>query len=590
MKMIGFFIRYSPGYMLFSILVGVLGGVSSAALMAVVNSKLSGLPSSRWTSVWSFTALVLMVLITSYVSRVLMAHLSQWSIFDLRLRLARKVVDVPLRDLEEAGLSKVLAALTQDVEQIARVFLSIPMLFVDIAVVFACFIYLGWLSPLVLVFVVVFLALAIASCKLPETKAQKLMERAREDWDVLVKYFRTLTDGIKELKLHDARREAFLSGPLLETASSFRRHRFNSEHIYALTRGWSQILYFLFVGWVLYGLTHFGAISPPVVVGYIVTVLFMKTNIDRIQDLLPIYAQGQASLKKIEKLGMSLEQIGASLSTSRFKSEEAVSPEEKALSRPARKTKSSFETLELIGVTHKYYREREESVFSLGPIDVTIKRGELLFLVGGNGSGKTTLAKLLTGLYAPESGEILFDGQAVTDESRQSYGQNFAVVFSDFFLFDSLLGLNDRMQDLDARAREYLIQLELDHKVQVNDGSLSTTNLSQGQRKRLALLTAYLEDRPIYIFDEWAADQDPTFKEVFYHHLLPELKAQGKTVIVISHDDRYYHVADRIIKLDYGRLVQGKYPRHDYLGTLEAQIIQQNSSLKARTDSIGDGL
>lgn len=566
MKMISFFIKYSPGYMFLAILVGALGGISSAALMAVVNAKLSGASASTWTSAWSFTGLVLVVLMTSYISRVLMAHLSQWSIFDLRLRLARKTLDVPLRELEEAGINRVLAAMTQDVEQIARVFLSIPMLFVDIAVVFACFAYLGWLSWPVLLFVVVFLALAIASCKLPETKAQKLMEHAREDWDVLVGYFRALTDGIKELKLHGARREAFLSGPLHDTAASFRRHRFNSEHIYALTRGWSQILYFLFVGVILFGLNHFGSISKAVLVGYIITVLFMKTNIDRIQDLLPIYAQGQASLKKIEKLGMTLEQIGASIAV---KSDEIATVNGTNESGSGSEPQATFRRLELSGITHKYYRERDESEFYLGPINVLINSGELIFLVGGNGSGKTTLAKLLTGLYTPEGGEIRFDGQLITDHNRQWYSQHFAVVFSDFFLFDSLFGLKRQVSNLDARARDYLVQLQLDHKVQVKDGNLSTTSLSQGQRKRLALLTAYLEDRPIYIFDEWAADQDPMFKEVFYHRLLPELRDQGKTVLVISHDDRYYHVADRIIKLDYGQLVDSEDVAREYLETVE---------------------
>jgi putative ATP-binding cassette transporter len=559
MKMIGFFIKYSPGYMFLAIVVGALGGVSSAALMAVVNARLSGAPASSWTSVWSFTGLVLVVLITSYTSRVLMAHLSQWSIFDLRLRLARKTLDVPLRELEEAGINRVLAAMTQDVENIAKVFLSIPMLFVDIAVVCACFIYLGWLSWPVLLFVMIFLALAIASCKLPETKAQRLMDRAREDWDTLVGYFRSLTDGIKELKLHGERREAFLTGPLHDTAASFRRNRFNSEHIYALTRGWSQILYFLFVGVVLFGLNQFGTVSNTVLVGYIITVLFMKTNIDRIQDLLPIYAQGRASLKKIEKLGMTLEQIGASIAV---KSDEIAATNEPALRL---ESQASFRRLELTDITHKYYREREDSEFYLGPINITINSGELIFLVGGNGSGKTTLAKLLTGLYAPEGGDIRFDGQLITDQNRRWYSQHFSVVFSDFFLFDSLLGLKRQVSNLDATARDYLVQLQLDHKVQVKDGNLSTTSLSQGQRKRLALLTAYLEDRPIYIFDEWAADQDPMFKEVFYHRLLPELRAKGKTVIVISHDDRYYHVADRIIKLDYGQLVDSEEVTHDYL-------------------------
>jgi putative ATP-binding cassette transporter len=571
MKLIKFFIKYSPVYMSLAIFVGALGGISSAALMAVVNAKLSGVPPSRWTSLWVFTGLVFVVLLTSYLSRLLMAHLSQWSIFDLRMRLARRVVDVPLRDLEEAGSNRVLAALTQDIEQIARVFLSIPMLFVDIAVVVACLVYLGWLSLTMLLFLVVFLAVAIASCKLPETKAEQMMTRAREDWDTLVGYFRALSDGIKELKLHRARRDAFIAGPLKQTASSYRRLRFQGEHIFALTRGWSQILYFLFVGIVLYGLTYAGGVGTNVLVGYIVTVLFMKTNIDRIQDLLPIYAQGQVSIRKIEKLGLSIQQIGSSIPAVGSDQPPAELGASTA-SAPAGLPQAAFEQLDVRGITHKYYREREEREFVLGPIDLTIRAGELIFLVGGNGSGKTTLAKLLTGLYTPEGGEIRFNGELVTDENREWYGQHFTVVFSDFFLFDSLLGLQNQTNNLDARARDYLVQLQLDHKVEVKDGVLSTTSLSQGQRKRLALLTAYLENRPIYIFDEWAADQDPMFKEVFYRHLLPELRAEGKTVLVISHDDRYYHVADRVIKLDYGRL-QSDGETADYMSTLEAEVV-----------------
>ena len=175
-----------------------------------------------------------------------------------------------------------------------------------------------------------------------------------------------------------------------------------------------------------------------------------------------------------------------------------------------------------------------------------------MFLVGGNGSGKTTLAKLLMGLYVPESGEIRVDGQLVTDKTREEYRRLFSAVFADFFLFESLLGL--KTPQLDNRAEEYLDRLQLSRKVTIKEGVFSTTDLSQGQRKRLALLTAYLEDRPIYLFDEWAADQDAYFKEIFYLQLLPELKSRGKTAIVISHDDRYYYAGDRLIKLEEGKL------------------------------------
>jgi putative ATP-binding cassette transporter len=175
-----------------------------------------------------------------------------------------------------------------------------------------------------------------------------------------------------------------------------------------------------------------------------------------------------------------------------------------------------------------------------------------VFLIGGNGSGKTTLAKVLVGLYAPESGTIRLNGRPIADADRESYRQHFAAVFSDFYLFERLVGLG--RHDIDAEAEEYLRDLHLSHKVSVRQGVFTTLALSQGQRKRLALLTAYLEDRPVYLFDEWAADQDTLFKKVFYTQLLPELRARGKAVLVISHDDRYFGVADRIVRLDYGRL------------------------------------
>jgi putative ATP-binding cassette transporter len=216
-----------------------------------------------------------------------------------------------------------------------------------------------------------------------------------------------------------------------------------------------------------------------------------------------------------------------------------------------------MDRLELSGVTHTYFREREDENFVLGPINLKFNPGDLVFLIGGNGSGKTTLLKLITGLYVPEGGEIRLNGKVINDQTRDSYRQHFSVVFSDFFLFETLLGLDTN--DLDEEARRFLVQLQLDHKVKVKDGALSTTELSQGQRKRLALLTAFLEDRALYVFDEWAADQDPYFKEIFYFQILPELKARGKTVIITSHDDRYFHLADRIVKLDYGQIDSDQY-------------------------------
>ncbi len=267
--------------------------------------------------------------------------------------------------------------------------------------------------------------------------------------------------------------------------------------------------------------------------GYVLTFTYLIGPMENIVNKLPILSRANVALNKIETLGLSLAS----------RAEVATVPPQ---------ILSSLHYLELKGVTHTYYSEQEDINFTLGPIDLRLQPGEVVFIIGGNGSGKSTLAKLITGLYIPESGEIWLDKQPINQQNREWYRQHFSVVFSDFYLFERLLGL--QQIDLDTQAQEYLQQLQLEHKVKVKQGEFSTTALSQGQRKRLTLLTAYLEDRPIYLFDEWAADQDPIFKDIFYTEFLPKLRGQGKMVLVISHDDHYFHCADRIVKLDYGQV------------------------------------
>jgi putative ATP-binding cassette transporter len=215
-----------------------------------------------------------------------------------------------------------------------------------------------------------------------------------------------------------------------------------------------------------------------------------------------------------------------------------------------------WQKLSLKSIVHSYRYEDEtaDNIFTLGPMDMTIQAGSLVFVTGGNGSGKTTLAKIITGLYAPESGEVRWGDRRVTVETISQYRRLFSAVWSDGHVFDVLPEYEHPGQK--ATVDNYLRGLKLNRKVTVTGGKISTTELSQGQRKRLALLAAFLEDRPIYLFDEFAADQDPEFREVFYLQILDQLKARGKTVIVISHDDRYFSLADHFVRLDLGQIVE----------------------------------
>jgi len=191
------------------------------------------------------------------------------------------------------------------------------------------------------------------------------------------------------------------------------------------------------------------------------------------------------------------------------------------------------------------------ATFQVGPIDGEIRRGEVLFLIGGNGGGKTTLLKLFTALYQPTEGAIYIDGARVGPVNIQSYRDLFSAVFSDFYLFDKLYGLSETDPE---RVNALLELMGIADKTAFSEGRFTNIQLSTGQRKRLALVVSYLEDKPIYVFDEVAADQDPEFRRYFYERLLPEMKKVGKTVVVVSHDDRYFHAGDRILQMDYGKL------------------------------------
>ncbi len=241
------------------------------------------------------------------------------------------------------------------------------------------------------------------------------------------------------------------------------------------------------------------------ITGAVFAVMYMMAPLASVFNSLPVLGRAQVALGKLKYLNQDIENNC-----------------HRQQHRDAWTVRKKVNSLELVDVTHRYYRDDTVGDFLLGPINFKLHPGELVFLTGGNGSGKSTLALLLIGLYVPEKGVIRVDGETVTDTNREYYRHHFSVVFSDFYLFESLLSFDS--EELDNKARDYLIRLQLDHKVRIENGRFSTVNLSQGQRKRLALLTAFLEDRPLYVFDEWAADQDPLFKKIFYTEILPSLK------------------------------------------------------------------
>jgi putative ATP-binding cassette transporter len=527
MQLISFLFRSSRKLVSIAILTGFLSGASSAGLIALISRALGNGAVSQIA--WAFVGLAVVSLITSVISQVVLIQLAQDAVFKLRLQLSRQILSSELRHLEQLGNARMMATLTEDVQAVATAVSSFPFLCIDLATVVGCFVYIGSLSWVVFAMVMGLFVFAFATCQWMLNQARRRMVFAREDQDVLFRHFRSITDGIKEMKLHYPRRQVFLRDELETASASFRRHNIHALVLFASAGSWGKLIFFFAIGFVLFALPGIVSIPPETLSGYVLTFTYLMLPLDKMVLKLPVLSQASVSLQKIDMLGLSLKQRAESTT----------------IPSPVR----TWQTLELQGVTHSYYQS-EDAQFTLGEIDLTLNAGEIVFIVGGNGSGKSTFAKLLTGLYAPETGAILLDGKPITEDNREWYRQHFSTVFADFYLFDRFLGLDASDED----AQYYLQQLQLEHKVQVVDGKLSTTELSQGQRKRLALLTAYLEDRPIYLFDEWASDQDPIFRELFYTEFLPKLKHRGKTVWVISHDDHYFQFSDRVIKLDYGKV------------------------------------
>jgi putative ATP-binding cassette transporter len=534
MKLIFSLLKDSLGLSIVAVVAGVVAGIGNTLLLGFVNNGLAHRSSDLTGRLLiSFGAMCLIVAASRFLSQDLMSRFAQRNLRDLRMKLGHRVLSSPLRAQEEIGANRILAVFTEDVPAIANAVIAIPAICTNLVIVAGCLIYLGMISGRLLLGVVGFIIVGIVTCQLPIAKATRYMNNVRETNDALLKQLKAMTEGSKELKIHRNRRAAFLAKLFAPTTEDLQRNNVITNSIFNGVNSWAQTLVFVLMGMIVFVPYAWIKLEPLQLTSYILILLFMIGPLLVVMSSIPSFTRAKVSFAKLAELDLSLDKFPA----------EAEADHESATTR--------WQNLTLSQVKHSYIGEGDNN-FVLGPIDLNLRAGELVFLTGGNGSGKTTLAKILTGLYVPETGALSFNEQTITDTNRDGFRQHFSTVFSDAFIFETLLGLDQ--PELDKDARDLLAQFQIDHKVQVKDGTLSTITLSQGQRKRLALLTAYLEDRPIYVFDEWAADQDPQFREIFYYQLLPELTAKGKTVIVISHDDRYYHVADRIITLDYGKI------------------------------------
>ena len=535
MRLIRFFYRQSPKLLLLAVVSGILGGLSGTALIAVITEAIREPGSYDLIRTWLFFGLLLVFMVTKTCSEMALLHSSQNAIVQLRVVLSQKTLATPMKKLEKIGKHGLLAVFTKDVETLAQAFHLAPIVFGNIVIITGCLCYVAWMSWEIVAIYTVCLLVGIAIFLFVEQGPARRMVEMREQMDILYQNFRNLIEGTKELQLNAQRGLQFVERVIKPSASHFRYLFVRSSIGYITITNAGGITFYFIIGILVFVVPIWLPQSAIFIGTMTIILLYLIGPVIELVSAIPALRQAAIALDRIEQLGGNLGCIESQAS----------------VVNPFISQGQPF-YLELRGVCHEYPGDTDDRHFTLGPIDLALNQGEVVFIVGGNGSGKTTLAMLMLGFYPPEAGEILLNGVKVTDVNRAEYQQQFSAVFSDFHLFEQLLNADETQ--LATRATHYIDRLAISHKVKVEGNRYSTVDLSSGQRKRLALVSAYLEDRPVYLLDEWAADQDPAFKEVFYMELLPELKAHGKTVLVITHDEPYFHCADRIVKIQDGQL------------------------------------
>ncbi len=416
-----------------AVVLGLLSGFSSSAVVALIASALTGRQALNLQFVASFVIVLGGVLALDLAAKWTLIRLTTRTNYDLSLDLCDRILATPLQQLEEVGIPRLMAALTDDLTTIAWALGFIPSILINAAILVGCLAYLFWLSPLALLVLSIFGVPAIMGQVYLNRKAKSLMIEGLRWRDQIYVHYRVLTDGIKDLKLHGPKRGAFWDELLEPSLLAIQELLVSTRTLFAMAATWSQTVYFIFI-LILIILAMIMKTDLRILTGYALVALYMRGSIHAILSTLPQWYNANVALEKLETLGLSL-----------------AANSERVDKRNHKTPDSPQIELELLGITHAYRHELEEDTFTLGPLDLILRSGELVFLIGANGSGKTTLMKVITGLYLPEAGAIWLNGEQVTPETVDDYRQHFTAIFSDTYIFDQLLGLSQ--VDLDSRAR-----------------------------------------------------------------------------------------------------------------------------------------
>lgn len=516
-----------------AIALSLLSAGLGVGVIAFINQRLIEVGSMA--ALPQFLGLLAVLLVVTLSTQLALTVLGHHFVFDLRSRLVKRILDTDIERLEQLGNATLLASLSSDVRNITIGFVRLPELIQGVVLTLASVAYLAWLSPQMVVITVLWIAFTMGVGWWLVSKVYRHFHLVRESEDSLYKDFQSAIEGRKELALNRDRARRFFDERYTANARDYRYHIIRADTYHLSANNWSNIMMLGAIGVVFFLSNGLGWADTTVASTFALTLLFLRTPLIQAVGAWPTLISAQVAFDKL-----------SSLELAEYQPSFAVAD-----------TLTDWQRLELEEVTYHYPNTAQGEGFQVGPLSMTLERGEQVFLIGGNGSGKSTLARLLSGLYRPQSGSIKIDGQVINADQWEAFRARFASVFTDFHQFDQAMGpegLSADPQVIDT----WLERLQMQHKLQWEGDRVVNTQLSQGQRKRLALLLAIAEKRDILLLDEWAADQDPQFRRLFYRELLPHLKAMGKTVFAISHDDSYFIHADRLLEMSKGQLSELK--------------------------------
>ena len=481
---------------------------------------------------WQFALVAALAVLIGRFARGTVARLTAQSVVRMRRRLVRSVLHLPLLELEAIGPTRLSVAFSSDLVNVASAVRNLATLSANVAILIGCFAYIGWLSIREMLVTGSLCLITIGGAVFLRFLEKRYRHGTREAWDRVLTVFRMLLDGIKQLKVN----RSLARRVLLSFEESVREHQRSAagrSRYSELVESWTQSMFYVILGAAVFG--PYGA-EASLRLGFgLLIVLQIRRPLRALIADSAAFSDAQVAFERLSELGLTLAE----------RRREPDDPQHApALSR-------DWRSMDLQGVYFKYGDQNLKDGFSLGPLEMTLTRGEVVFIAGGNGSGKTTLVKVLAGLYPPTGGTIQLDGITVDQHNLHWYRKKFAVVFSDFCLFEGVADL--QLDDLGSELNWLTSRLKLTRRILTEPASQNeSTPLTSGERARISLLRAVVEDRPVFVFDEWAIDQDHVYEEFFYREFLPKLRNARKLVVVISDDERYFHTADRLLWLERG--------------------------------------